>query len=562
MSSLVPSKSSVSSDEDTVVQSLRGRGMEKLDDWCGKWSDRCNPILIKETRQALKSRQFIVTFSLLLFVALSWTIIGTFSLMPAIYTTPSAPRMMLGYYFVLALPMLLVVPLAAYRSLECEIDDGTLELLSITSLSPWQIVLGKLASAMLQMMLYFVVLFPCIAYAYTLRGVDFPTTVALLVMLVFAGTMMTVVALFFAPMSRSRTGRVAMLLVIIFLLFVAEWVLGLFAYDLIEYGFDLSIGFDEGWVFVAGLVLVCPAFAYLLLTLAAAQLTPASENRSTGIRWALLFFTATSVAWVALGSNSEEFSSGFAEELLYVAGVILIIVWTLAGSMLVSESAVVTPRVRRDLPQSFLARATLGWLTPGPATGLVFFVINMVVLASLVSFFMFAIDQWGGGSPLGRTRILNQFIFALVAYQTCGLVLVYFLMRLLRRNNNPRVEVGAAALAVVGVFSALTPFGIELYSNDFRQFPYSNLQATNWVWTLYSILDGDDRSGVVSCFAFLGVLGVVWVLYLNPMLVRPLRTATPERVKQELEKAKLARKKSRIRSSRQEIAKDIENEFG
>ena len=46
------------------------------------------------------------------------------------------------------------------------------------------------------------------------------------------------------------------------------------------------------------------------------------------------------------------------------------------------------------------------------------------------------------------------------------------------------------------------------------------------------------------------------------MLVRPLRTATPERVKQELEKAKLARKKSRIRSSRQEIADDIENEFG
>ena len=562
MSSLVPSKSSVSSDEDTVAQSLRGRGMEKLDDWCGKWSDGCNPILIKETRQALKSRQFIVTFSLLLFVALSWTIIGTFSLMPAIYTTPSAPPMMLGYYFVLALPMLLVVPLAAYRSLECEIDDGTLELLSITSLSPWQIVLGKLASAMLQMMLYFVVLFPCIAYAYTLRGVDFPTTVALLVMLVFAGAMMTVVALFFAPMSRSRTGRVAMLLVIIFLLFVAEWVLGLFAYDLIEYGFDLSIGFDEGWVFVAGLVLVCPAFAYLLLTLAAAQLTPASENRSTGIRWALLFLTATSAAWVALGSNSEEFSRGFAEELLYIAGVILVIVWTLAGSMLVSESAVVTPRVRRDLPQSFLARATLGWLTPGPATGLVFSVINMVVLASLVSFFMFATDQWGGGFSPRSSRILNQFIFALVAYQTCGLVLVYFLMRLLRRNNNPRVEVGAAALAVVGVFSALTHFGIELYSNDFRQFPYSNLQATNWVWTLYSILDGDDRSGVVSCFAFLGVIGVVWVLYLNPMLVRPLRTATPERVKQELEKAKLARKKSRIRSSRQELADDIENEFG
>ncbi|MCP4940700.1 MAG: ABC transporter permease, partial [Planctomycetaceae bacterium] len=145
--------------------------IERVDAWCEKWGDWCNPILVKETRQALKSRQFVITFSLLLFAALSWTIIGTVSLMPGIYDTPSAPRMLLGYYFVLALPMLLVVPLAAYRSLEGEIDDGTLELLSITALSPKQIVLGKLASAMLQMLLYFVVLFPCVSYAYTLRGV-------------------------------------------------------------------------------------------------------------------------------------------------------------------------------------------------------------------------------------------------------------------------------------------------------------------------------------------------------------------------------------------------------
>ena len=156
MSAVVPPMNSAEFAKTPTATELR---LEKLDAWCEKWSDRFNPILVKETRQALKSRQFVITFSLLLFAALSWTIVGTFSLMPAIYTSPSAPRMMLGYYFVLALPMLLVVPLAAYRSLEGEIDDGTLELLSITSLSPRQIILGKLASAMLQMLLYFVVLF-------------------------------------------------------------------------------------------------------------------------------------------------------------------------------------------------------------------------------------------------------------------------------------------------------------------------------------------------------------------------------------------------------------------
>ena len=51
--------------------------MQRIDIWCEKWGDWCNPILVKETRQALKSRQFVITFSLLLLAALSWTIVGT-----------------------------------------------------------------------------------------------------------------------------------------------------------------------------------------------------------------------------------------------------------------------------------------------------------------------------------------------------------------------------------------------------------------------------------------------------------------------------------------------------
>ncbi|MCP4942730.1 MAG: ABC transporter permease, partial [Planctomycetaceae bacterium] len=243
----------------------------------------------------------------LLFAALSWTIIGTVSLMPGIYDTPSAPRMLLGYYFVLALPMLLVVPLAAYRSLEGEIDDGTLELLSITALSPKQIVLGKLASAMLQMLLYFVVLFPCVSYAYTLRGVDFPTTVVLLGMLVLAGILMTIVALFFAPLSQSRTGRVTMLLVVIAILVGAEWFLGVAAYELIfnNNGWLQRWGFYEASIVFGGVLLIVPAVAYLLLTLTAAQLTPVIENRSTKIRVSLLVINATVAAWIALGFEDE-----------------------------------------------------------------------------------------------------------------------------------------------------------------------------------------------------------------------------------------------------------------
>ncbi len=534
MAAVVPPEDSVQQ-EVTGVSALGAMlSIERVDAWCEKWGDWCNPILVKETRQALKSRQFVITFSLLLFAALSWTIIGTVSLMPGIYDTPSAPRMLLGYYFVLALPMLLVVPLAAYRSLEGEIDDGTLELLSITALSPKQIVLGKLASAMLQMLLYFVVLFPCVSYAYALRGVDFPTTVVLLGMLVFAGILMTIVALFFAPLSRSRTGRVTMLLVVIAILVGAEWFLGVAAYELIfnNNGWLQRWGFYEASIVFGGVLLIVPAVAYFLLTLTAAQLTPVIENRSTKIRVSLLVINATVAAWIALGFEDEY--GALAQ--ITLGGTGLMLLWVVASSMLVSESAVLTPRMQRTLPQSFLARATLTWLAPGPATGLVFSMLNILLLLGMVVGSIVYLDSTGSSISSRDVRMVLQFACALVAYLTCFLVLVYGVMRALRRNNNPRVEVGFAALVVVAVFSALGPYGIQLYLNDFREFPYSPWQATNWVWTCYNIADGVDCSGVIKMLGIAGVIGVLGLMFMNPALVRPRRTATPERVRQELEK--------------------------
>ncbi|MGE3778068.1 MAG: hypothetical protein AB7F89_12845, partial [Pirellulaceae bacterium] len=39
-------------------------------------SEWLNPILVKEARQALKSRQFVVTFSLLLICGWGWSLLG------------------------------------------------------------------------------------------------------------------------------------------------------------------------------------------------------------------------------------------------------------------------------------------------------------------------------------------------------------------------------------------------------------------------------------------------------------------------------------------------------
>ena len=128
----------------------------------GEW---LNPILVKESRQALKSKQFTITFALLLLCGWGWSFLGTM-------VGGRAVEIVYGYYWVLAIPLLVIVPFSAYRSLAAEREDGTYELLSITGLNSRQIVTGKLGSAILQMLVYYSALSPCIAFTYLLRGVS------------------------------------------------------------------------------------------------------------------------------------------------------------------------------------------------------------------------------------------------------------------------------------------------------------------------------------------------------------------------------------------------------
>ncbi|MGI9472645.1 MAG: ABC transporter permease [Rubripirellula sp.] len=508
--------------------------INRVDEWCESFGDTLNPILVKETRQALKSRQFVMTFSVLLFAALTWTIVGSLSLMPQIYTTPSAQRMLIGYYLVLALPMLLVVPLAAYRSLEGEIDDGTLELLSITTLSPWQIVLGKLASAMLQMLLYFVALFPCVAYAYTLRGVDLPTTMLIIAILVVAGVLLTVVALFFAPLSRSRTGRITTLLAVMAILLGAEWGLAALVISMIVYGNPLPADFM--FFLITATVLIAISLGHLLLTATAAQLTPESENRSTRLRVSLMVLTA-----VIIGLNAFAIMSLGSDEAIGVTftfSVFLAALWTLCGSMMAAESSVMTPRIRRELPSSFLARVMLTWLTPGPVTGLVFATVNVVLVSAAVFFsFDYLLSRSDVYVPTNALLMLKSFAIAYASYLVGFLVAVRFVIAIIRINNNPRVELGIAALIAIAVLTALVPYAVGLHLNDYRSYSYSTWQLTNWAWTLFEIGEARDlrfEVGLILCFA---VFAFFVALLSQPRLAMPRRTATPKRVQEELETA-------------------------
>lgn len=506
--------------------------LRRIDEFATRWGDRLNPILVKETRQALKSRQFVTTFSLLLVASLAWTVIGTLQGMPAIYYTPSAGRMLIGYYLLLAVPMLLIVPLAAYRSLESEVDEGTLDLLSVTSLSPRQIITGKLASAALQMMLYLVVLFPSVAFAYTLRGVDLPTLALLMAMLIAAGLALTMVALFFAPVSVGKTGQVASLLVVTAVLVWSEFLVGPVAFELIRNGNPLSLA--NTLVIAISVLAFGISFCVLLLITTAARLTPESENRSTGIRVACLAHLL--VVFAVCGFATRWFANFLDPQNLVAIplglSVYLVAFWTLVGSMACAESAVMTPRIRRELPGTFFGRLFFSWLTPGPATGLVFATVTLAITLAGAHRMLSWVSLPANLSALDLEshRTISLLV---VAYLTIGFLGVRVIIAFLRTRNPVTVRVGLAALAVTLMLMTVAPYAIGSYLNDYRPFNYSAWQATNWLWTIRLAAEQQLDNSIVYLVVGVATTAFLVHLLLLGQRVLPQRLATPERVEQE-----------------------------
>ena len=77
------------------------------------------------------------------------------------------------------------------------------------------------------------------------------------------------------------------------------------------------------------------------------------------------------------------------------------------------------------------------------------------------------------------------------AYLICFLVCVRGIVYLVRLRNNPRVEVGLAALIVVALMAALIPYSLQLHYNDYQPLDYDpTWQTSNWIFTMATSLEG------------------------------------------------------------------------
>lgn len=508
MSSPAPAPMQLSTD---IVPDSTARGWQA---WLGRgWqflvdlADRANPILVKETRQALKSRQFVVAFLVVLIACwiASFTVVAIVG--PDVYFTAAGAQMLYVYAVILAFPLFMIVPYTAFRSLASEQEDNTYDLLSITTLSTSQIVTGKLASAIVQMLVFLSAVSPCIAFTFLLRGVDTLTVVVLLVYLVITSLGLSMIALLAGTVARVRYSQVLVSVLLIILLggfFIGAIVtMGEFIFDSYSYLRDV-------WFWVGNLAMLtfyATTFA-LLHAASSAQIAFNSENRSTPLRRIMLLQQACLVGWITVPLVEDGIS--FLNNVLFIVALFSGIYWYFLGTLLTSEWPHLSRRVQRSLPQSQLGRIFLTWLNPGPGTGYMFCVANLTAILVCGMLLKFWIAP-NSGRWMNNEQLIYFYLLGwcyLVFYLGLGKLLISFF----RRFAFVSLTAGFLLHVILLLVGCGGPQVISYLSRSLQFNQYTLLHITNPVYTLYTLLD--DGAAAIEGPAALLIVGTATLIVL------------------------------------------------
>lgn len=437
--------------------------------WLENLSDRLNPILVKETRQALKSRQFIVTFLLMLIAAWLISVFGTLAAGDSLEFGSAGRGLFTSYFVVLALAIFVVVPYSAYRGLLNERDQTTLELLNITSLSPRQLIWGKLWSAMAQVFIFYSAIAPFIAFTSMLQGFDVALVAFALGISTLVTLCLTMFTLMLAAIPQNKhlqglmTGAIFLgLLFVISMIFSAVPMMLMETLPVDEVGFWVAVG-----MFVVGGL----SSFYLFTQIATAHLTFDADNRSTGIRVActaqfVLYWSMIAFAQYQLGRTIFSGSD-----------VALVALWSLlymgiCGFFAATETDFISRRVRRGIPKTRLLRLLAAPFLPGGHRGFLYLLLHLVLVPALLEALFpgsFALGKWEGWWVV-------TFILYLVAYVGLGAAFGRALRRLSAEVRPMHVRVIIFIMFAMGTIVPYLPllFGTREYEWMYRMLRVMN----------------------------------------------------------------------------------------
>ncbi len=353
----------------TIKDTHAPDALERASDWA-------NPILVKEVRQAVKSRSFIGAFFLLLLGAWLFSAFGWLMAGPAVEYGRLGSVSFLWYLGALCEAVFVGVPFSAFRSLLTERDDNTYELLSITTLTPGQIVRGKWACALVQTLLLYSAIAPFVAFTSLLQGFDVVKATLLLAGVFYVSAGLSLFALMLSTTVRARIWQGLLTLIVL----VGLQLLMFPTVSLLVGIGTIAVPVDEPdfWWGLGVWTAVSASYLWLFYQVAASRLTFDAENRSTGIR-----ITASAqffLAWAAAAAYFIFMGHRMDDDVVIALTIVSGIHWGVLGMAFAAEPDGLSRRVRRTIPRATWLRPFVAPFLPGGARGYLFALLHLVIL--------------------------------------------------------------------------------------------------------------------------------------------------------------------------------------
>ena len=269
-------------------------------------SDRLSPILVKELRQGIRSKLFLGAF---LTIQLSLFLYGTTLLMTGNNVGGDRGVELAFFWSAIVLPLLILVPAMASQGIEKEITGKTLDLLLLTRISSYRLVLGKWASVIVQSTLLVTSALPYLMLRYFLGGIDIWNELQSFAILLLASALLAGITMGFWATKVSK---------------FIKWVGVLVFLWLGPYMFVVLIVSRRGVTSTGsgtGLVIWVYAFiaTLMMLALAASRIGPPAENHSTQIR--ILALVAAGAGLMFSGARDLEVVSAILGILILVPSI-------------------------------------------------------------------------------------------------------------------------------------------------------------------------------------------------------------------------------------------------
>jgi hypothetical protein len=499
--------------------------MDKLD-------NLLNPIVVKELRQAVKSRIVISALMLFLLIQLSILLLYlSFDERRAVdQTNLHAGRQIFQILQGILLgTCMLLIPVYAGVRLAAEHSDTNVDLLFISTLRPRGIIAGKLQASAVLILLIFSACAPFMTFTYLLRSIDIPSITLVLALDFLAVLLCTQGAIFLGAVPANTGLKLLLGLVglgVLASLFSSTMA---FSISMLELGLGSRLDSVEFWLVAGAVVVAIVALIGLMFTWSVAIVSPPSANRALPVRLYLLSF------WLVTGGVAALLTRYFHVPFpLYI--------WESAVMALLCAQILVSInereqwglRVRRTIPRRGWLRGPLFVLYSGSAGGVLFTVLLLVLTIALPSF---ALDYWrtilfsGPFHLEGKRRLtFAMVLIALYAFDYC--MLAVWLRNVLLRGRIKAANTWVLALILWALgFSLPWPLLFLFQNEELRMgrtdpwWQISNPFSTIYTCVVERSLDGDTFCDL--CLLFLGGLAGLLLLGCLPWMARQVQRFRP-----------------------------------